>query len=266
MSCAHCFCQSFAAAESGKWLWCWTKVAFFGQNTFVCAAFCSCLQVSFMEQSLMLSGRKIFTLFIKVLAVQKSCWSWLLLLIRRGTFPHSHCLNGCQGGIKWNFINNALTGLSLSMGRGRFCAGICTRASPLWWSKHFTAPQHCPHTRLTRGFPQAGGTWLHPIAPFFSQVSFSSNLVYWEIGSFSSFFMVRGQWQKCQLKTPQALGTVGFCVDLTFKSWVASIFTEGAEEEGKTMRGASQWRILCEGSWPSHTTNCGVHSYIHRSS
>lgn len=41
----------------------WAKVASFGQNTFVCAAFCPCLQVSFMEQPLMLSGRKIFTLF-----------------------------------------------------------------------------------------------------------------------------------------------------------------------------------------------------------
>lgn len=49
--------------------------------------------------------------------------------------------------------------------------------------------------------------------------------------------MVMGQRQKCQLKTPQAFGTVSFCVDLTFKSWVASIFTEGAEEEGKTIRG-----------------------------
>lgn len=49
--------------------------------------------------------------------------------------------------------------------------------------------------------------------------------------------MVRGQRQKCQLKTPQALGTVSFCVDLTFKSWVASIFTERAEEEAKTIGG-----------------------------
>lgn len=49
--------------------------------------------------------------------------------------------------------------------------------------------------------------------------------------------MVKGQRQKCQLKTPQASGTVCFCADLTFKSWVGSIFPEGAEAEGKTMRG-----------------------------
>lgn len=49
--------------------------------------------------------------------------------------------------------------------------------------------------------------------------------------------MVRTQRQKCQLKTPQALGAVGLCVDLTFKSWVASVFTEGAEEDSKTIRG-----------------------------
>lgn len=49
--------------------------------------------------------------------------------------------------------------------------------------------------------------------------------------------MVGGQRQKCQLKTPQASGTVGLCVDLTFKSWVASIFRAGAAEEGETMRG-----------------------------
>lgn len=54
--------------------------------------------------------------------------------------------------------------------------------------------------------------------------------------------MVGGQRQKCQLKTPQALGTVCFCADLTFKSWVGSIFTEGAEEEGKTM--GSEYRGL----------------------
>lgn len=158
-------------------------------------ALCSCLQVSFMERPLMLSGRKIFTLFIKVLAAQKSCWSWPLLLIRGGTFPHSHCLNGCQWGIKWNFINNALTGLSPSMGRGRFCAGgFAPEPPPHYGGVSTSQPlQHCPHTRLTRGFPQAGRTWLHPRALFFSQVSFSSNLVYWEIGSFSPLFMVRGQ-------------------------------------------------------------------------
>lgn len=153
------------------WLLEWTKVASFGQSTFVCAAFCSCLQVSFTEQPLMLSGRKIFTLFfIKVLAVEKSCWSPLLLLIRGGTFPHSYCLNGCQKGIKWNFINNALTGLSLSMERGRFCVGICALASPrsfLWWSKHFTALQHCPPNLPNKGIPSSWGNLVTPQSPIF---------------------------------------------------------------------------------------------------
>lgn len=101
-----------------------------GQSGFVCGALVSCLQVSFIEQSLMLPGRKIWTLFILVLVTQKSCWSPPLLLIRRGTFLHNHCLNGCQGGIKWKFINKALTGLSLTMVRGCLCAGICAWASP----------------------------------------------------------------------------------------------------------------------------------------
>lgn len=67
-------------------------------------------------------------------------------------------------------------------------------------------------------------------------------------------FMVTGQCQKWQLKTPQALGTVSFCVDLTFKSWVAAVFRKGSGEAG-TMTGeceAFQRRtsaqILSEGS------------------
>lgn len=48
--------------------------------------------------------------------------------------------------------------------------------------------------------------------------------------------MVMGQCQKWQLKTPQGLGTVSFCVDLTFKSRVASVFRKGWGE-AKTMTG-----------------------------
>lgn len=158
---------------------------------------CFILQVSH-KGHLMLSGRKIFTLFfIKVLAMQKSCWSRLLLLIRGGTFPHSHCLNGCQGGIKWNFINNTLTGLSLTMGKGCFCVGICTRASPHYSGVSTSQPlTHWPHTRLTRGFPGAGGTWLHPRV----WILFRSNFVYGEIGSFSHLFYGHGTMSEMAIK------------------------------------------------------------------
>ena len=100
-----------------------------------------------------------------------------------------------------------------------------------------------------------------------SQVSFRSNLVYIEKNALSfPLFMLRGQRQKCQLKAPQAEGTAGLCVALTFKSWVASPFTLGvAEGEGgqwgvREPGGAFQ-RALAKA--PDHVTPLAVGSQAH---
>lgn len=55
---------------------------------------------------------------------------------------------------------------------------------------------HCPHTRLTRGFPGASGTRLHPRV----RVLFRSNFAYGEIGSFSHLFYGHGTMSEMAIK------------------------------------------------------------------
>lgn len=71
-----------------------------------------------------------------------------------------------------------------------------------------------------------------------------------------------GHCQKWQLKTPRGLGTVSFCLDLTFKSWVAYVFRKGWGGNDGWVRGLSVqdfiWRLLtksCLELWGPHSSS-----------
>lgn len=58
----------------------------------------ACLQVPFMEPSLILSGRKIFPSFYEGISwTERLLILPIVVLFVQGTFSNSHCLNGCQG-------------------------------------------------------------------------------------------------------------------------------------------------------------------------
>lgn len=101
------------------------------------------------------------------------------------------------------------------------------------------APQHCPPPYMpNKGIPSDWGNGPYFLAP----VSFSGNFVFRKDSLSLPSLWVRGGGTKTEMsiKTPQALGTISFCVDLTFKSWVCLYFHRGGRGGGQDNEGWAQ--------------------------
>lgn len=135
-----------------------------GQVLLLASSFCSCLQVSFYGA--------LFNAFRKEDLIKVLAWTEKLLILtivahsRRDISPQS-LFKWLSGVIKVNSINNGLSGLSPSVGRGCLCVGICIRAGPFMveWTLH--SHQHSSIHFLTRGFPQLGELSSIPKPYFF---------------------------------------------------------------------------------------------------
>lgn len=165
---------SFGAIENGNSLCEGQRWHHLDKGLLFASSFCPCLQVSFMLSSLMLSGKKIFSLFYESIS-----WTEKLLIltivapsqrdISSLSLFQMKCiyLNCCKGGHKGKVHKQWPTGLSPSVGRGHLCVGICIRAGSLMVEGELHSHQHSLIHSLIVGLPQLGETSYIPKLYFF---------------------------------------------------------------------------------------------------